>query len=415
MVGPAITRTFARFGKPFWIFLFSENLYDFGLYIFVLLYNLYLLDLGFREDFLGWVSSAMTAGNIVGTLPAAFATRRYGLKRTLICASAGVASLCAVRALVLGKFALILSAFAMGLISSMWMVSLVPVVAALTTERDRPLGYSLWTGSGVGLGVLCGALAGALPGRILRAGLAVTDRGSKQIALLFGAVVAFLSPWLLVRLPLGNGSRAEPKLFPRSPFVVRYLATYAVWNFAIGIFNPFFSAYFSRQLHMPVSMIGIVFSGAQLATLAALASAPALLKRVGTVAGISGMQLGMAVSLALLATSPPAIAAGALYASYMSFQVMTEPGLFTLLMSRVEPAERGGASALNFFVMAAPQAAAAAIAGVAVTRFGYQVVLSAAAALAALSAFLFQHLMAQHAAGRGHSAPDPQVGATAEE
>src|ERR1043166_6194326 len=109
-----MTKKLAGFGKPFWIFLFSENLYDFGLYIFALLYNLYLLDLGFREDFIGWVSSAMTAGNILGTIPSAFSTRRYGLKRTLICASAGVACTCAVRALAPGRPALILSAFAMG-------------------------------------------------------------------------------------------------------------------------------------------------------------------------------------------------------------------------------------------------------------------------------------------------------------
>jgi hypothetical protein len=44
---------FAGFTKAYWTFLFAENLYDIGLYIFVLLYNLYLLDLGYREDFLG--------------------------------------------------------------------------------------------------------------------------------------------------------------------------------------------------------------------------------------------------------------------------------------------------------------------------------------------------------------------------
>jgi len=245
-------------------------------------------------------------------------------------------------------------------------------------------------------------------------GLAATDRGSKQMALLLGAVVAFLSPSLLVRLPLGNSNRTQRRIFPRGPFVTRYLATYAVWNLAIGIFNPFFSAYFSRQLHMPVSRIGIVFSGAQLATLGALATAPALLRRFGTVPGIAGMQLGMAVSLALLATGPAAIAAGVFYAAYMSFQVMAEPGLFTLLMSRVEPGERGGASALNFFVTAAPQAAAAAIAGEAVTRYGYRVVLSAAAALAALAAFLFHRLMAEHATVQGHTVLDREIGSAAE-
>lgn len=373
----------AGFGRPFWIFLFSENLYDCGLYIFVLLYNLYLLDLGYREDFLGWMTSAMTAGSIVGTLPAAFIARRFGMKRVLIFGSASVACLCVVRATVPGRPALLAAAFAMGLISAIWAVSLVPVVAALTSEKNRPLGYSLWTGWGVGLGVLCGALAGWLPGPM----------GGKRPALLLGALIAFLSPWVLLRLELGKPESVERRIFPRGPFIVRYLAAYTVFHFAIGMFNPFFSAYFSRQLHMPVGRIGVVFSGAQLATLVALLLAPSLMRRFGTVKGIAGMQLGMAGALALLATGPPAIAAGFLYAAYMSFQVMTEPGVFTMLMGKVDPAERAGASAMNFFAMNAPQAAASGIAGVAVTQFGYQWVLAAAAAIAATAAFLFWRLL----------------------
>src|SRR5579862_9302753 len=92
-----------RFSRSFWTFLFAENLYDFGLYIFVLLYNLYLLDLGYREDFLGWTASAMTAGSIIGSLPSAGVARLLGLKRMLVYGSAGMAALCAVRALPLGS------------------------------------------------------------------------------------------------------------------------------------------------------------------------------------------------------------------------------------------------------------------------------------------------------------------------
>ncbi len=84
----------AGFSRSFWTFLpGAENLYDIGLYIFVLLYNLYLLDLGYREDFIGWVSSAMSIGGIAGCLPAAAISRRLGLKQTLIFGSAGVAVL----------------------------------------------------------------------------------------------------------------------------------------------------------------------------------------------------------------------------------------------------------------------------------------------------------------------------------
>lgn len=399
------------FSRPFWTFLFAENLYDFGIYIFVLLYNLYLLDLGYREDFLGSVAAAMTAGSIVGSLPSAAIARALGLKRMLIFGSAATALLYAARALPLSAPGLIAAAFAAGVASSIWAVSLVPVVAALTTEKNRAMGYSVWSGWGIGLGVICGAVAGALPGWIDRAGLAHSPREAKQAALFLGCGVALASPWLLRKLPLGRGGEEAPKVFPGAPFVIRYMAAYAVWNLAVGAFNPFFSAYFARQVHMSVKSIGLIFSFSQAVQLAALLSAPAILRRLGVVNGIACMQAGMAASLALLALHPSAAMAAAAYAAYMAFQCMSEPGTFTLLMSRVEERERAGVSAMNFFVMSAAQAASAAAAGVAVTRWGYAPVLACAAATAALAALLFRGLLGDRHAGDAQATlpPLPQV------
>ena len=388
------SRTFAGFSRSFWGFLFAENLYDFGLYVFVLLYNLYLLDLGYREDFLGWVTTAMTAGSIVGSLPSAAVARLLGLKRMLIYGSAGVAMMCAVRALPLGNAGLLAAAFVAGAISSIWAVSLAPVVAKLTTAKNRPMGFSLWTGWGIGLGVICGMVAGALPGWIVRMGLVAADRDAKQVALFLGAGVALLSPLILTRLPLGASDDAAPRMFPRGPFVQRYMTAFVVWNLAVGAFNPFFSAYFSRQLHMTVKQIGFVFSISQAVQLAALLMAPAILRKLGMVTGIACMQFGVAASMALLAASPAAAVATVAYSAFMSFQCMSEPGTFTLLMNRVAECERTGVSAVNFFVMSASQAAAAGLAGVGVTRYGYAPVLALAAAVAALAAFLFWLLLA---------------------
>jgi len=178
----------AGFAMHFWTFLVAENLYDIGLYIFVLLYNLYLLDLGYREDFLGWVTSAMSAGGIAGSLPAAAILRRLGLKRTVICASAGVALLCALRTAPLGRPWLIGTAFVAGTISSVWAVSLIPIVAALTNDRNRAMGYSIWSGWGIGLGVVVGVVAGSMTGWIRQAGLAAGDVPARQIALLIGKI-----------------------------------------------------------------------------------------------------------------------------------------------------------------------------------------------------------------------------------
>jgi predicted MFS family arabinose efflux permease len=394
--------TIGGFSGDFWRFLFAENLYDIGLYIFVLLYNLFLLDLGYREDFIGWVTGAATAGTLIGALPAAAVLRRFGLKHSLMAASGGVAVMCLVRALLLGRASIVGAAFVTGLIASVWASSLPPVVAALTNTRNRPLGFSLWTGWGIGLGVVCGTLAGELPGWIMRLGLASTPGSAKQVALALGGSAALFSPLLLATVAVERDPQASPKMLPRGPFVNRFLTASAVWNLAVGSFNPFFTAYFSRHLNIPVSQIGMVFSAAHAAQLGGLLLAPAILKRLGMVPGIAGTQLGVAAALALLAMGPRTVwAAGGLYMAFTAFQFMSEPGTFTLLMTQVETNERAGVSALSFFTTAASQAAAAAVAGMAVTRYGYPVVLATAACVAAVAAFLFWYLLKDAGSGEG--------------
>jgi len=76
---------------------------------------------------------------------------------------------------------------------------------------------------------------------------------------------------------------------------------------------------------------------------------------------------------------------------------MSEPGLFSLLMSRVAPAEQPGASALNFLVISLAQSFAVAASGAALVRFGYGVVLTANAALALVAALAFCLLLGNRA------------------
>jgi MFS family permease len=394
VIGETPEALIGGFTRHYWTFLFAENLYDIGLYIFVLLYNLYLLDLGYREDFLGWVTSAMSVGGIAGTLPAAAIVRRVGLKQTTICASTGVAILCVLRTATLGGPWLIATAFVSGVISSIWAVSLVPLVAALTNSRNRAMGYSIWSAWGIGLGVMVGVVAGSMTGWIQKSGLTAGRLSARQIALLLGSGTALLSPLLLIRLPLGHAGKSEAKVFPRNSFVRRYLLVFSVWNLGVGAFNPFFAAYFSRQLHMSVPGIGFVFSATQFAELGGLLAAPFVLRRFGIVPGISMMQGAVALSLALLATGPPAVVAGVTYAMFGAFQFMSEPAIFTLLMSRVETEQRAGASSLNFFVTSASQAASSAVAGMSIVRFGYRPLLMFASVTTALAAWLFHRLMA---------------------
>ncbi len=378
-------------GPAFWRFLAVASVYHLGAFVFVLLYNLYLLDLGFKEGFLGLIAGATTVGCIAGALPAGWFARRFGLKAAMLACFAGTGTLQAARCLASGAGPLAITAFLAGVLSSMWFVLVAPAVSGLTSERKRPLGFSLFVSSGIGMGILGGLVGGQLPG-MLAGAMGLDSVHAKQAAMLAACAITALAAWPASRLEVPAIFRAEARTWPWSPFMARFLLAIGVWSFAIGSFNPFFNAYLSRQFHASETGIGLVFSVAQLVQAAAVLCAPAVLRKFGVAGGIFVLQSAAAAALAGTAFGPPLLVAGALYIGYMSSQSMCEPGTFSLLMDHVKPEERSGASSLNFLVMFLAQAGAALAAGAVVARFGYPVMLGAAAAIAGVAALLFRRL-----------------------
>jgi predicted MFS family arabinose efflux permease len=382
-----------QLGRDFWIFLSSSVLFDFGEFVFFLLYNLYLLDLGYNEKFLGQVSGALTAGTFVGLIPAASFARRFGTRNAVFIAIVATAAATTLRAAVVWQPALIASAFLNGLFMSFWAVSLPPAVASLTTIRNRTFGFSLITSMGIGIGTLAGLIGGRLPALLMHFHSSFTAVEAKRVALLAGSGFAAFAvvPALFLRLPASNepGKEKTKRVYPRGRFTYVFFAALFVCTLGTGGFNPFFNAYFSRSLHFSVEKIGLIFSYGQLAQVIAILAAPAILKRVSEVPGIAAMQVATAAMLACLALVTSPVGAVAFYVAYMCFQYMSEPCLLSMLMTRVSPSEQSGASALHFMVMSLAGICAAMLAGAAVPHVGYGPTLMACAAVTLTAAGIF--------------------------
>ncbi len=405
--GPQWLLIRSRLDRQFLLFLLSANVYHLGVFVFFLLYNLFLLDLGWREDSLGWFASAMTLGTIAGAVPAGELVRRRGVRFSLVAAVVTAPLLSMTRVLVNTEIGLAGSAFAAGAASSVWFVASVPAVAQLSGERRRPLAYSLWFGAGIATGVLGGLAGSRLPGWLGATGVATNAADAKRAAILAGCAIAAGSAWPLSRLKFPANPPREQKSYPSGPFVWRFLGALAVWQFAIGAFNPFFTAYFSRQLNTPVEQIGNVFAASQLLQAIAVLLSPWLFRKLGLATGIAATQLSTALLLAVLALGPWGYSAALAYALYMSFQVASEPGLFSLLIKGVRPGEQGGASGLNFFVMFCAQAMAAVFGGWVASHAGYPALLLTAAAMASLAAVCFHTFFKGPEPAPKAEAPEP--------
>lgn len=384
-------------GSGFWTFFTASFFYVFGMYIFFLLYNLYLLDCGLKENVLGLVTSASSLGSIAGTIPAGMFAQRFGLRKALLLCVTAAPLIFALRALVSTEAALLALSFLGGAALTIWAVCISPAVAQLTSIRSRPFAFSVIFSSGIAIGVLGGQAGGHFPGWVSRADPALTAAQAKQWSLLIACAIVALAAWPVARLRFVAAPARERNIYPRNPFLLSYLPAIALWSLAVGAFSPFFNAYFSQHLHMPVGEIGTMFSASQFSQLLAILAAPLVFRRFGLVTGIMYTQIATAIGLACLAAAPSASVAAVIFMGYTAFQWMNEPGMYSLLMNNVAPGEQTGASALNFLVINISQAVAAIAAGAAFLRFGYPTVLGVTAGVALAAAGLFRFLLGKRA------------------
>jgi MFS family permease len=381
--------------KGFWSFFAADFFFDFGMFIFFVLYNLYLLDRGFKENVLGLVASATAIGGIVGAIPAGLFAHRFGLRKALLTCLTLVPLIFALRALVASENLLIALAFLGGAVMTIWAVCISPAIAQLTNDRSRPIGFSTVFSSGIAIGIFGGQIGGRLPGWVGSVSSSATAGNTKQIALLIACALTAVGLVPLFRIKFSAPPAMERKIYPSGRFIGRYLAAIALWTLATDAFDPFFNVYFSQHLHMSVQEIGSLFSYAQLSQVLGIMVSPLVFRKFGMVEGIAYLQIAAAVALGALAACSRAPAAAVIYVGYMALHWMTEPGMMLLLMNRVAPNERTGASALNFLVINIAGAIATAAAGAAFSKFGYPLVLIITSVGALIAAFAFRAMLSE--------------------
>jgi predicted MFS family arabinose efflux permease len=391
----------AQFNRNFWLYLASGGIWSLGLMSFFLVYNLYLLDLGFNEAVMGQISSAMTLGSLTITVPAGLLLNRYGLNRMLQVSVivAGISLL--LRSSVDVAWLLILFAFLSGAAIGIWMVSTPPFLTQNTASETRSRAFSLTYGMSIGMGAIAGLLAGLSRHFWSWFGTpAPPDFLLIKYWLYASSALVLFSSILLLRLkenPAGAPIASAPNLYTNSflrqlqsrPFILRLLIVLIFWSFFVGSFSPFFNVFFSRKYNQSLPGIGLIFSLSQICQLSAVLSMPWLIRKLGRVPAIFSMQLAAAGFLPLLVLIADVQLAALIYLIYLSFQVMCEPALENFIMDSVSPAERNMVSALRYMTLFLVQAVAVWITGYAIAQLGYSLLLVVIAILGISAAFTF--------------------------
>lgn len=393
-----------KLSQGFWVVFAAAFFFDFGILIYVFMFNLYLLDLHFNDRSIGLVNGAAMLGSVAGTLPAGLLARRIGIRPVLIGCFVIAPLLCVLRATATSEAWQIILGFLSGLAMCSWGVCLLPAVARTTTEANRPSAFSLIFSAGVGTGILGGVVCGYLPQWLSRAGFEMQPIEVKRLILLVSSGIAALGLLAVMRLRLPPPQATTPitnaaenctwrGLLRVDPFLLRFLPAMALWTVVVTSFTPFANVYLSRDLHVPLLRIGLVFSAAQVMQFCVTLLSPVVFQILGTVNGVVTTQILAAVALGLLAGTQNAQLAVVLYLIFFGMQWMSSPGLYNLLMSKVSEEEQSSASSMALFCNALVGAGSTAGAGALFLRFGYPPVLTGITVLAVAAALLFWSLV----------------------
>ena len=369
------------------------------------LFNLYLLRLGFGAEFIGALTGSGQLAWALCALPLGIYVRRFGLRIGLLTSALvqciSIAALLSVEMLPREAW----PAWLFGWWIMSWIgasahgVSGAPLLMQVSPIHRRREAFTL---QAVMLGVVAFAgniAAGQLPAWLAPILNARVDQPAPYRAALYLVPIAFA-----LAVPIWSRLKVAPIARPtsleshdRQP--TRLLAALAGMVFlqaaAENGLRTFFNVYLDRQLLTPVAVIGLIGAVAQAISVASALLIPAVLKRAGNVDTLRTISLCVAACMAAIALVPSLTVAAIGYVMVTALVGIAAQARQLFSQELVAPHWRTIASSVNNVGIGLGWSSAAGLGGVLVGAAGFAGVFGAGAALALAAAVSLAAFSAQ--------------------
>jgi MFS family permease len=418
---------FRRFQRNARLFLISNVLSGVTAGILLVLYNLYLVSLGYHADFVGAVLFIGTLGAGLAIFPAGACVDRFSGKYILIYSSALIGIAGAGQILFRQPLPLLISAFVVGVGLAFFLVITAPFLTLNSTPEERPHLFSMNISLGLITLVLGEVIGGVLPTWFrsipwLMAPLpygvssllsSQPDARSYQLALLFAGIIAvpsFIPLFMMSNVrPSRRTRQASPLLSTknltvnetpvysrgvplRSPLgsigdsisrTISHINTllhsaffylvlvYVLTGLGAGLFIPYFNIYFVQHLDASPALFGLIDGGANAITALLTLTAPWLAKRIGRINAITLMRLASIPLLLTIGLTGFLPLAALLYLFRQGTMDMSAGILQVFSMESVSEKHRGLANSSYQSAFQIPWAIAAPLGGLIIVHFGY--------------------------------------------
>ena len=377
--------------------------------IFLVLYNLYLISLGYGPAFIGVELFVLTIGAGLAIFPAGLCVDRFSGKSILIWSSVLIGGAGVGQILFRQPLALLISAFIAGIGLAFILVVNAPFLTRNSAPEERPYLFSFNIVLGLVTTVLGKVIGGGLPIWLRSASVLMAPLPpwltawlaqqpvprSYQLALLLAGIIAGPSfiPLFLMRddrpPPLaqntGPGIHSllqhiksvrtflhpiQPKALFSSPIFLLTLVQVFI-GLGAGLFIPYTNLYFVQHLKASSWLFGLIDGGATALTALFTLAAPFLAIRLGRVNSIALTQLASIPLLLTIGLTSYLPLAAALYLFRQPLMDMSMGVLQVFSMEAVPKQRRGVANSSYQASFQVAWALTASLGGIIIVQLGY--------------------------------------------
>ena len=387
--------------------------------VFRLLFNFYVLSLGYDDAFLGNLVTASSLSALLVALPMGYLADFLGRKASLLIGGLGVAA--AVFFMVAWPSApmFIVMNVLLGMAQSLSGVTMGPFLMENSTEKERTYLFSFGSGLQMASASVGNWVGGNLPAWMAgTAQVAVSDSTAYalSLAVVAGGAALAVFPLLLMRLPrLAKNQRsafAPISYFSGHPGLLgKLVLPMLVTSVGAGLIMPFMNVFFRQVYNQSDQTIGAMFAWGSLAMGIGLMIAPPLADRMGKIQLVVITQAVSIPFLFLLGFSPWFALSGAAYYIRLALMNMSSPVYQTFVMERVEPSARATVASLVSISNNFGWAFAPTISGWIQVNYGFGPAFASTMVLYTISIYLYwTFFWKKQAAGRVKKAAAVEVG-----
>lgn len=348
---------FQSYSRNIRLFFLFNFLWNMGISMFGLVYNLYVRELGYEQTMVGSLVGMTAIASAIILIPAGLMNDRFGSKRVVTFGLLFVVATLLARSLIEAKHGLMVSAFCGGMAQAVVSATILPFMANHSTPRQRVHLFS-FNMALVMFASVIGNMAGGMFSDIFQISIGFTEVQSLRYTLLIGIGITALSFIPVMRYKPDNG---EPEALdinhPKTKWsqIIRNnkpsLLVIALFAFLSllsstsgGMIVPYLNVYFEDRFEVSKTVIGLIVSLGQGATAIAYLLGPVITRKLGEVRAVVWLQLASIPFLLITAYSSNFYLAGTGYLFRQALMNAANPFYNTIKMKYVDRSMRGLAS-----------------------------------------------------------------------